>query len=136
MKVGFKLGAIATALSIASLSLIPSSALAVPGWAQTSRRMDGSARDCTNFVQNAIRKVTGANGTFGQLNGTTYLMTTYPQGTTGVFIYCVYNPEQSCGQATSSVMLVAFSDRGSGEAAAWRDRLDRAIGSPQRIDCG
>ena len=136
MHIGFKLSAIATALSIYSLSLLPSSALAVPGWAQISRRIDGSARDCTHFVQAAIRKVTGANGTLDQLNGTTYLMTAYPQGTTGVFIYCVYNPAQSCGQATSSVMLVSFSDRGSGQAAVWRDRLDREIGNPQRIDCG
>ncbi|OUC15139.1 MAG: hypothetical protein B0A82_08290 [Alkalinema sp. CACIAM 70d] len=78
MKFGFKLSAIATIFSIASLSLILTSALAVPGWAQTSRNIDGSARDCTKFVQNAIRKVTGTNGSFDQLNGTTYLMTTYP----------------------------------------------------------
>jgi hypothetical protein len=136
MNIKIKPIAIGTALSIAALSLVPTSALAVPGWAQTSRRIDATARQCTNLVQTGIRKVTGANGSVNQVNRTTYLMTTYPQGTTGVFIYCVYNPEESCGQATSSMTLVAFSDRGSGEAARWRDQLDRAIERPQRIDCG
>jgi hypothetical protein len=136
MKLGFKFTAIATSLSLAVLSLMPSAAMAVPGWAQTSRPLRVPASGCKNSVQNAIQRVTGSAGTAEQLNGTTYLMTTYPQGTTGVFIYCASNPELACRNRTSTVMLVAFSDRGSGEAAAWRDRLDRAIGSPQYTDCG
>jgi hypothetical protein len=113
MRFSFKLGAIVTSLSIASVALMPSSALAVPGWEQTYRRLAVSTEICKNSVQNAIRKVTGSEGTFEQVNGTTYLMTAYPQGTTGVF----------------------FSDRGSGEAAKWRDLLDRTTGFPQYIDC-
>ena len=78
MNFGVESIAIVTSLSIASLSLIPTSALAVPGWAQTSRRIDRPARECSDLVQTAIRKVTGANGSLDRLNKTTYLMTTYP----------------------------------------------------------
>jgi hypothetical protein len=131
-----KLSTIATSISLISISLIPTAAFAVPGWGQTFRDLRVPASGCKNSVEKAIRKVTGSAGTTNQVNGTTYMMTTYPQGTTGVFIYCASNPELACGQRTSTVMIVAFSDRGSGEAVNWNDRLNRAIGSPEYIDCG
>jgi hypothetical protein len=106
MNIGFKLGAISTSVSVAALFLVPSTAMAVPGWAQTSRALGIPASGCKNSVQNAIQRVTGNSSSADQLNGTTYLMTTYPQGTTGVFIYCVSNPEKAGGQASSMVLVL------------------------------
>lgn len=123
-------------------SLIPvliitqSPANAVPGWAQTSRDLKVTPNDCTNYAGQAIRNVTGSTGTFDKISATTFLRTTYPQGTTGVFIYCVSNPTRVCNALTSTLMIFAFSDKGSSEAVKWRDKLNQAVGNPIYIDCG
>lgn len=111
-------------------------AMAVPGWAQLSRPFSTPPEYCVNNVDKAIREVTGSGGTFDKISDTTYLMTTYPQGTTGVFIYCVSNPKPACNSVSSTVLLVAFSDNSSEEAAYWRDRLNTAISDLLFIDCG
>ncbi len=135
MKLIFKSFAIVTAIAIASVSLMPTAALAVPGWAQTSRSLRVPTSGCKNSVQNAIRRVTGSDGATSQLNDTTYLTTAF-SATTGVFIYCASNPELACGQPSATVMILTFSDNGSGEAGHWLEQFNRAIGSPEYTDCG
>jgi hypothetical protein len=111
-------------------------AMAVPGWAQLSRPFSTPPQYCVDNVGKAITEVTGSGGTFDKISDTTYLMTTYPQGTTGVFIYCVSNPKLACSSVSSTVLIVAFSDNGSQEAAYWIDRLNTAISDVFFIDCG
>ncbi len=121
---------------ISVLVITQSPANAVPGWAQTSRNLEVSPNECTNSAGQAIKKVTGTTGTFDKISATTFLRTTYPQGTTGVFIYCVSNPKKACNDVTSTLMIVAFSDKSSTEAVKWRDKLNQAVGNPIYIDCG
>ncbi|MEP0858497.1 hypothetical protein [Trichocoleus sp. DQ-U1] len=121
---------------IPGLLIAQSPAIAVPGWAQTSRHLNVHPSSCTSYVKDAILKVTGSTATFDAISNTTFLMTAYPQGTTGVFMYCVSNPKPVCKGPTSTLLVVAFSDNGSGEAEIWRDALNNAVGDPVYIDCG
>lgn len=121
---------------IPGLVMAQSPAIAVPGWAQTSRHLNVSSGLCSVNVREAVQKVTGSASTFDQISDTTFLTTAYPQGTTGVFIYCVSHPTLACGVPTSTLLIVAFSDNGSGEAVYWRDTLDQAVSNPTYIDCG
>ena len=121
---------------IPGLFLAQYPAMAVPGWAQTWKHISLPPGSCISYVDQAIQQVTGNGGTFDKISDTTYLMTTYPQGTTGVFLYCVHNPQLACKAPTSTLLIVAFSDNGSGEAVYWRDKLNTAVGQPQYIDCG
>ncbi len=114
---------------IPGLFLAQYPAMAVPGWAQTWKHISLPPGSCISYVDQAIKQVTGSGGTFDKISDTTYLMTTYPQGTTGVFLYCVSNPNRYYGYPTSTLLIVAFSDNGSGEAVYWRDRLNNAVGS-------
>lgn len=49
---------------IPALLLVQLPARAVPGWAQTWRHLEVSPSDCTNYVQKAIKKVTGSTSIF------------------------------------------------------------------------
>ncbi len=123
-------------LLIPVLIINQSPANAVPGWAQTSRNLTVTPNLCTYYAGEAVKSVTGSAGTLDVISATTFLRTTYPQGTTGVFIYCVSNPKIVCNAPTSTLLIVAFSDKGSSEAVKWRDRLNQAVGDPKYFDCG
>jgi hypothetical protein len=123
----------------ATLALLPFAAAApahaVPGWSHGGwASLKISLSGCRVEAERAIRQVTTGEAT----------SVFFPWGSeskgfvsdTGVFVYCMAHPVKICGQPSSQIAILAFSDKGWPRAAQLRDAVRFWIGNPVTIDCG
>jgi hypothetical protein len=116
------------------LSFLTTPAMAVPGWADASLNLRIPVAACQTYVQNSLRTVTHsqtATETFSTMGSITKGF----DSDTGYFVYCLADSRLVCNRPSSTLAIIAFSDDGSGIAATKRDRVLKAIGNPQLIDC-
>lgn len=55
---------------------------------------------------------------------------------TGVFVHGMAHPAKICGEPSSQIAILAFSDQGWPRAAQLRDAVRAWIGNPVQIDRG
>ena len=123
---------VVSALTLASTA----PAFAVPGWSTTSTNLPMEPVYCRSEAEGAIKTVTSGNvsppsQTYSALGS---LTAGYVDGA-AIFIYCLANSSQVCKHPSSTMAVVAFSDKGSEHAKSKADQVLQVVGHPQPIDC-
>lgn len=107
----------------------------VPGWARIYRGTHLDVSACSLYAADALKSVTGKTPTRQKIDDYNYEIRGFTTDV-GIFTYCIASPTDICpNRPRANLIILAFSSKGSGDAANKRNAVNAAFGDPFLIDC-